>query len=96
MTIFSPNKMKYKISDTAPSQAIQTRFLGQTYRGPARIKAIASMGESVTTQWDYNLGTYENHACAALRLLFKLNWDGYWQAGSTRNGYVFVKRGNDE
>ena len=77
--------------------AIQTKYLGPSnVRGP-RVKAAASDGDrsppSITLGWDHALSSEENHLQACRALIRKMGWAGKWVAGSTREGYVFVRYG---
>ena len=80
-------------------QSIETRFYGPGNARGARIKAQASGGMFVWSDWDYAIGSEENHKQAAIKLIRKLGWAhdktrgdtyGDWYAGGTKNGYVFV------
>jgi len=53
-------------------RAILTKYIGPTDHRGARVKARA-FGASIIVPWDYEHGA-ENHARAALALIFKMGW----------------------
>lgn len=73
-------------------QAICTRYYGPTNHRGSRIKAWCA-AKTVWVSWDYALGTAENHALAAQRLLDLLRWDGSYVGSGLpdASGYTFVE-----
>lgn len=74
------------------TQAIQTKFLGQTNTRAARIKAWCEAG-TLTQEVDYHYRHDERHRIVAMALAAKLDWPGPWYGGSLPNnaGYAFVQ-----
>ena len=72
-------------------QTIMTKYLGPTnYRG-SRFKATHTGGHiSVTTPYDYSMSADGNHTRVARMLAEKLNWEGNYIGGHTKDGMVFV------
>jgi hypothetical protein len=71
-------------------QAIQTKFHGPTNTRGARVSARAYAGH-VMIQWDYALGTYDNHKAAAVALARRYGWPEDMVGGSLPgSGYAFV------
>ena len=72
-------------------QTITTKYLGPTdYKG-SRFKATHTGGfASVTLPYDYALSPELNHLAAANALSDKLNWDGQYVGGHTKDGMVWV------
>ena len=88
------------------TQSITTKYLSPTNTRGSRIKATASgagNGYSHTHDWDYALGTADNHIEAAKALAIKLQWDthdnyleGPWTGGGYKDGgMVFVHDSGD-
>ena len=84
------------------TQSITTKYLSLTNTRGSRIKATASgagTGYSHTHDWDYALGTTDNHIEAAKALVVKLQWDtleGPWTGGGYKDGgMVFVHDSGD-
>ena len=75
-------------------QSIQTKYLSPTNTRGARIKAITSMGLSVTIPLPYELSYEERHFEAVKALLVKhgLDWGNQFAIGASIDGagYVFV------
>jgi len=72
-------------------QTITTKYLGPTdYKG-SRFKATHSGGfTSVTMSMDYGMEHAGNHTRVAFMLAEKLNWEGDYIGGHTKDGMVFV------
>ena len=71
-------------------QTITTKFIGATnYRGE-RIKATSESGISATVDYDYSGRAIDCHWEAVKALCEKLDWEGNFIAGNTKNGYVWV------
>ena len=70
-------------------QAISTHFLAPTDTKGPRLVATAYAGR-VVVDYDHDYNEPENHQRAAAALAQKLQWDGSWHGGSTRQGYTFV------
>jgi len=72
-------------------QTITTKYLGPTdYKG-SRFKATHSGGfTSVTMSMDYGMEHAGNHTRVASMLAEKLNWEGDYIGGHTKDGMVFV------
>lgn len=68
-------------------QAITTKY--SNISGP-RITATATNGDRSWVSYDHSLSGAEVHWQAANKLAQKLGWTGTMQAGSLKNGYVFV------
>tara|TARA_A100001515_G_scaffold44484_1_gene34970 strand:+ start:219 stop:524 length:306 start_codon:yes stop_codon:yes gene_type:complete len=79
-------------------QTIATKYLGPTDTKGARIKAVASGGETKTVDWNYAEDTNHNHASAALELAGQLRLDlqgvHHLIGGSTPTGNVYVLVGD--
>ena len=80
------------------TQSITTKYLSATDCRGERIKATASgagNSYSFTHDWDYSLGTTDNHIAAAKGLVNKLEWlwlQGEWIGADFTNGnMVFVQ-----
>ena len=80
------------------TQSITTKYLSATDCRGERIKATASGAGnkySFTYDWDYSLGTTDNHIAAAKGLVAKLEWghlEGPWTGGGYKDGgMVFVQ-----
>jgi len=72
-------------------QTITTKYLGPTNHKGSRFKATHTGGfTSVTLPYDYELEAEENHRIAARALAAKLNWEGEYTGGHTKNGMVWV------
>jgi len=71
-------------------QAITTKYIGPTNYRPARVKATAASGLSVTVSWDHALNVDDNHTAAARALAVKLKWGGLWVGGGGEVGNVYV------
>ena len=84
------------------TQSIITKYLGPTDHRGSRVKATTTgmrNNVSFTHDWDYALGTTENHIAAAKGLVAKLGWlwlKGEWiGAGFTDGNMVFVQNNGD-
>jgi len=84
------------------TQSITTKYLSPTDHRGSRIKATATgmrNGCTFTHDWDYALGTTDNHIAAAKGLVGKLEWlwlKGQWiGAGFTAGNMVFVQDNGD-
>lgn len=72
-------------------QSIRTKYLAQTNHKPARIKAIATSGKSLTLSRSMELNHEADHTRVARMLAYQLGWMGQWHGGMLdNNGYVFV------
>jgi len=72
-------------------QTITTKYLSATNTKGARIKATHTGGyTSVTEGYDYALNSEDNYCKVAELLAKKLNWDGKFIGGHTKDGMVFV------
>jgi hypothetical protein len=71
-------------------QSIETKYIGQTNTRPAKIKAQASGGASITLSLSDDLTNEQNHDRAAIALCKKMNWQGPLMGGETKTGKVFV------
>jgi len=72
-------------------QTIRTKYYGPTNHNSARYKATHSGGfTSVTMPMDYNMSEDANHTRVAFMLAEKLNWEGNYTGGHTKDGMVFV------
>ena len=72
-------------------QAIETRYMPPTNHLGARIKATTASGKTLTIPFPYELSGESVHWEAAKELAESLGWHGDYVAGSTRDGYVFVR-----
>lgn len=86
--------------------AIQTRFIGPSNTLGSRVGARTmrnhgrrydgtrtdGKNERLILDWDHTLNPERNHIAAAHKLATRLGWDGAWFAGSTDDGYVFVRQ----
>ena len=72
-------------------QTITTKYLGPTNHKGSRFKATHS-GDftSVTISYDYSMSADGNHTRVAFMLAEKLNWEGSYIGGHTKDGMVFV------
>ena len=68
-------------------QSITTTF---SHNGAPRITAVSTGGSRVSVPYANELSTTKAHWEAAHKLAKKLGWTGTMQAGSTKQGYVFV------
>ena len=80
------------------TQSITTKYLSPTTHLGSRVKATATgmrNNVSFTHDWDYSLGTTDNHIAAAKGLVNKLEWlwlQGEWiGADFTDGNMVFVQ-----
>ena len=71
-------------------QTIKTKYLGPTNFRGSRIKAETESGFSLTVGCADNLSVEENQDRAALALAAKMQWEGDFIRGSTKEGYVYV------
>lgn len=82
------------MSNVTAYQSIQTKFIKPTTTKGARVKAITSMGLSVTVPYDYALSYADAHwpAVQALLKKFHLEWGAKFAVGSSVDGtgYVFI------
>lgn len=90
------------------SMAITTRYFGPSNVRGSRIKALARKAEtwgdthhkemSLTDSWNHGEGVEENHCRVAYLLATKLNWSGFYVAGTLPDGRgnVFVNVSDDE
>lgn len=71
-------------------QTITTKYHGCTNTRGSKISATASGGARIYTSYDHSLNLDDNHRAAALKLMEKLNWEGEYIGGETKDGMVFV------
>jgi len=72
-------------------QTITTKYLGPTNHQGSRFKATHTGGHtSVTMPMDYRMEHAGNHTRVAFMLAEKLNWEGDYIGGHTKDGMVFV------
>lgn len=71
-------------------QTIVTKFLPHTNTLPARIKATATNGQSLTRQYNHVSMDATQYAEVAMALAARMQWEGEMLAGGTKDGYVFV------
>ena len=72
-------------------QTIMTKYLGPTDHQGSRFKATHTGGfTSVTMSMDYGMDPSGNHTRVAFMLAEKLNWEGDYIGGHTKDGMVFV------
>ena len=72
-------------------QTIMTKYLGPTDHQGSRFKATHTGGfTSVTMSMDYGMEHAGNHTRVAFMLAEKLNWEGDYIGGHTKDGMVFV------
>jgi len=72
-------------------QTIKTKYLGATRNQGPRIKATHSGNyTSIIMRYDHALNSEDNYIVAAKCLAEKLNWDGQFIGGHTKDGMVFV------
>lgn len=72
-------------------QTITTKYIGQTEKRCSRIKATHSGNyASIIMSYDHALNAEENYIVAAKLLAERLNWDGQFIGGHTKDGMVFV------
>jgi len=72
-------------------KAIVTKYLPATNTKPARIKATAEGGNSVTISYPQDdISQEAAYRKAAEALCAKMKWPGQLFGGGTENGYVFV------
>ena len=76
-------------------QAIETKYLGPTNHRGARIAATTESGIRVVLNWDHSMSPQDNHTAAARAVAEAREWNGEWCGGSTKAGYVFVRRIDD-
>lgn len=72
--------------------AILTQYIAQTTCRPARIKAVAAMGQSVTVPVYIDIDETDEqlHRRAAEALLAKMGWTGEMIGGGIKGGCAFV------
>lgn len=68
-------------------QAITTKYSPMTSRNNARIHAVAQAG-SLFHPFDDDVSENRNHQLAAMALAKKLDWDGLWVKGVTKQGLI--------
>lgn len=73
-----------------PRQAICTKYKGATNSKQSQIVATSGSGLKLSSPWDYELETFQNHEKAALALAAKYGWGDKWRGGATKDGYCFV------
>ena len=72
-------------------QTITTKYIGPTERRCSRIKVTHSGNyASIIMSYDHALNAEENYIVAAKLLAERLNWDGQFIGGHTKDGMVFV------
>ena len=72
-------------------QTITTKYIGPTERRCSRIKVTHSGNyTSMIMRYDHALNAEENYIVAAKLLAERLNWDGQFIGGHTKDGMVFV------
>ena len=72
-------------------QTITTKYIGQTEKRCSRIKVTHSGNyASIIMSYDHALNAEENYIVAAKLLAERLNWDGQFIGGHTKDGMVFV------
>ena len=72
-------------------QTITTKYIGPTERRCSRIKVTHSGNyTSMIMRYDHALNAEENYIVAAKLLAERLNWDGQFIGGHTKDGLVFV------
>lgn len=78
--------------------AIITRFIGPSDTRGSRISAATTTNKPSTGKperrvvpYDHALSIYANHKRAAVACAIYAGLAGEWHAGSTENGYVFVR-----
>jgi len=76
---------------------VQTKWLGQTDKRPARVKATnLTSGEYVVVSWEYGLDVVQNHLQAAQALYRKIGQDmphAFIACGTKdSSGYILTAR----
>ena len=72
-------------------QTITTKYLSPTDCKGSRFKATHTGGvESVTISRNYAVEAEDNHRAAAHALAKKLNWQGSYIGGHTKDGMIWV------
>ena len=72
-------------------QSISTKYLAPTNYNPSRVKATHTGNfTSVTISYDDSMSANANHTRVAFMLAEKLNWEGDYIGGNTKDGMVFV------
>lgn len=71
-------------------QSIITRFMGPTNTRGARIRAKASGGQRVISNYSHELLVAEEHDRAVKLLALRLKWGGRLVRGDIDRGYVYV------
>ena len=72
-------------------QTITTKYLAPTNHNGSRFKAThTGNATSVTIPYDYSMSADANHTRVAFMLAEKLNWEGDYIGGHTKDGMVFV------
>lgn len=72
----------------SPTQAICTKYVGPTERRGSRI--IATSASGIRVIMPTTSSKFDAHQEAALKLQRKLNWEGKYVGGGTKDGYCFV------
>lgn len=77
-------------------QAIVTKFIGPTTHRGSRVKATAAAGHTILT-WDSHWNPEQNHARVALKLAFRMKWNGKYVGGGMpdKSGYCWVNAGDN-
>ena len=71
-------------------QTITTKYSPATDTRGSRIVATSTNGDRCVAGYSHELNGADVHWEAAKKLAKKLGWKGTMQAGSVKNGYVFV------
>lgn len=74
-------------------KAITVKYLPQTEKKPARLKAVAAGGHSLTVSYNSEEDNGNAFTPLAKALADKLEWHGTWAGGTLPNGdivYVLV------
>lgn len=72
-------------------QTITTKYLGPTDTQGTRIKAVhTGAATSITVPYNYALSNGGNHKEAAAALAKKLEWNGEYIGGHTKDGMVWI------
>jgi len=72
-------------------QTITTKYLGPTDTQGTRIKAVhTGAATSITVPYNYALSNEGNHKEAAATLTKKLEWNGEYIGGHTKDGMIWI------
>ena len=72
-------------------QTITTKYLGPTDTQGTRIKAVhTGAATSITVPYNYALSDEGNHKEAASTLAQKLEWNGKYIGGHTKDGMIWL------